>query len=522
MSDSKSSNIVPLPPPAAHKVTEARDERLDSWKEIATYLKRGVRTVQRWESEAGLPVHRLQHEKLGSVYAWGSELEAWWKSRGSQLDKRAGEDYASTLAIAVLPFADLSQEKDQQYFCEGIAEEIISRLTRVKAIRVVSRTSAFHVGALTSDLRELGRRLRVGTILEGSVRKAGALLRITVQLADVETGYQRWSGRFDREFSDIFAIQDEIARSVVESLEVDLTANERAALQILPTFNLRAYEYYLRGRQHYYQFGPKSMDSAVRLFLQAISLDPGFARAYAGLADCWCYIYLYSDRSETVREQAEWASRKALEMSPDSAHARASYGFSLSVSGRDAEAEEAFETAARLDPELFEAWYFYARHCFVRGRAQKAIGLYEAAMRVRPDDYQSPLLVAQIYDDCGLNEEAATARRRGIKLAEEHMKVNPEDARALYMTANGLVALGDTARGQVYAQRALDTRPDDPMLLYNVGCIYSMLGRCDDALECLSQAAARGLTQRGWYENDSNLAPLRTHPRFQQLLARLP
>jgi TolB-like protein/cytochrome c-type biogenesis protein CcmH/NrfG len=416
----------------------------------------------------------------------------------------------------------LSQEKDQQYFCEGIAEEIISRLTRVKAIRVVSRTSAFHVGALTSDLRELGRRLRVGTILEGSVRKAGALLRITVQLADVETGYPRWSGRFDREFSDIFAIQDEIARSVVESLEVDLTANERAALQILPTFNLRAYEYYLRGRQHYYQFGPKSMDSAVRLFLQAISLDPGFARAYAGLADCWCYIYLYSDRSETVREQAEWASRKALEMSPDSAHARASYGFSLSVSGRDAEAEEAFETAARLDPELFEAWYFYARHCFVRGRAQKAIGLYEAAMRVRPDDYQSPLLVAQIYDDCGLNEEAATARRRGIKLAEEHMKVNPEDARALYMTANGLVALGDTARGQVYAQRALDTRPDDPMLLYNVGCIYSMLGRCDDALECLSQAAARGLTQRGWYENDSNLAPLRTHPRFQQLLARLP
>jgi adenylate cyclase len=522
MGDSKFSNVVPITPTAAHKVTEGRDERLDSWKEIASYLNRGVRTVQRWESEAGLPVHRLQHEKLGSVYAWRCELDAWWRGRGSLLDKQSEEGQKAVPSIAVLPFTDMSQEKDQQYFCEGTAEEITSRLARIKAMRVVSRTSAFHVSALTSDLREVGRRLHVGTVLEGSVRKAGDRLRITVQLADVETGYQRWSGRFDREISDVFAIQDEIARSVVEALQVDLTTNEQDALRVLPTSNLRAYDCYLRGRQYYYQFGPKSMDSAVHLLVQAISLDSNFAQAYAGLADCWCYIYLYSDRSETVREQAEWASRKALEMAPDSAHAYASYGFSLSVSGRDTEAEAAFETAVHLDSELFEARYFYARHCFVRGQAQKAMALYESAMRVRPDDYQSPLLVAQIYDDCGLSEEAVAVRRRGIKLAEEHMKVNPEDARALYMAANGLVALGDKARGQAYARRALDTRPEDPMLLYNVGCIYSMLGRCEDALECLDKAAARGLTQRGWYENDSDLAPLRDHPRFQQLLARLP
>jgi len=478
--------------------------------------------VQRWESEAGLPVHRLQHEKLGSAYAWKSELDAWWKSRGAHLDRPAGSAGTATPSIAVLPFSDLSQEQDQQYFCQGIAEEIISRLTKVQAIRVVSRSSAFHANALASDPRQLGRRLRVGALLEGSVRKAGGRLRITVQLSDVETGYQRWSGRFDREFSDVFAIQDEIARCVVEALEVDLSANEKAALQVLPTSNLRAYEYYLQGRQHYYQFGPRSMDSAVHLFVQAISLDPNFAQSYAGLADCWCYIYLYSDRSGTVREQAEWASRKALELVPDSAHAHASYGFALSVSGRDAEAEQAFETAARLDPALFEAWYFYARHCFVRDQGQKAIGLYEAAMRVRPDDYQSPLLAAQIYDDYRRPADAIAARRRGIRLAEEHMKVNPEDARALYMAANGFVALGDSKRGLEYAQRAVDARPEDPMLLYNVGCIYSMLGRSEDALECLERAAARGLTQRGWYANDSNLATLRDHPRFQQLLARLP
>jgi TolB-like protein/Flp pilus assembly protein TadD len=438
------------------------------------------------------------------------------------VDRPVAEDAAGSPSIAVLPFSDLSQERDQQYFCEGAAEEIISRLARIKAIRVASRTASFHASALTSDLRELGRRLRVATLLEGSVRKAGDRLRITVQLADVETGFHRWSGSFDREISDIFAIQDEIARSVVAALEVDLSANESAALHVLPTSNLRAYDIYLRGRQYYYQFGAQNMESAVHLFVQAISLDPDFAQAYAGLADCWCYLYLYSQRSETILEQALWASSKAVEMSPDSAPAHASFGFSLSISGRDEEAENAFETAARLDPESFEARYYHARHCFVRGQSRKASELYESAMRVRPDDYQSPLLVAPLYDDCGRSEDAVAARRLGIKLADEHLKVNPADARALYLAANGLVAIGDRERGEAYVQRALDALPDDPMLLYNVGCVYSLLGRFEEALECLDQAAARGVTQKGWYEKDSDLAPLRDHPRFQQLLARLP
>jgi adenylate cyclase len=522
MRDLEPTKAMAVPPPAMQRTTGERDGRLDSWKEIAGYLNRGARTVQRWEREAGLPVHRLQHERLGSVYAWRGELDAWWKSRGSLVDKQVADDAKESPSIAVLPFSDLSQEKDQQYFCEGAAEEIISRLARIKAIRVVSRTSSFHASALTSDLRELGRRLRVATVLEGSVRKAGDRLRITVQLTDVETGYHRWSGSFYREISDVFAIQDEIASSVVEALEVDLTANESAALHALPTSNLRAYDTYLRGRQYYYQFGARNMESAVHLFVQAISLDPDFAQAYAGLADCWCYLYLYSDRSETILEQALWASSKAVEMAPDSAQAHASHGFSLSISGRDAEAETAFETAARLDSELFDAKYYYARHCFVRGQARKAIELYESAMRVRPDDYQSPMLVAALYCDCGRSEEAVAARRLGIKLAEEHLKVNPEDARALYMAANGLVALGDRERGEAYVRRALDVSPEDPMLLYNIGCVYSLLGRCEDALECLDQAAARGVTQSGWYENDSDLNALRDHPRFQQLLARLP
>jgi adenylate cyclase len=191
------------------------------------------------------------------------------------------------------------------------------------------------------------------------------------------------------------------------------------------------------------------------------------------------------------------------------------------LSGKNDEAEKSFEQAIRLDPGLFEAHYFYARHCFVLGQFEKAVSLYERAMQSRPDDYQSPLLVAQIYDDLGRPADAVASRKKGIELSERHLRLNPDDARALYMAANGLVALGQRERGQQLAERALAIRPDDPMLLYNVGCIFSMLSRVEIAMECLEKAARNGLSQKGWYEHDSNLDPLRTHPRFQELLRKL-
>lgn len=502
------------------KVVPLQAERLDSWKEIAAYLKRGARTVQRWEREAGLPVHRLQHEKLGSVYAWRAELDAWWSSRRGQLENEAPAE-ASTSSIAVLPFADMSQQQDQAYFCEGIADEIINKLCRVRSLHVSSRTSAFQYRSGGADVREIGKKLRVSNILEGSVRKAGDNLRVTVQLIDCESGYQAWSERYDRRLDDVFAIQDQIAHSIVETLALRLTPNEERSLDTPKAVDLQAYDCYLRGRKYYYQYGPMDMDCAVQLFARAVELDPDFAPAYAGLADCWSYIYIYSDRSEVVREQAEWASTKAVEMDPSSAEAQASHGFSLSVAGRDEEAAAAFETAIRLDPGLFEARYFYARHSFARGERVKAIEQYEAAMRARPEDFQCPLLAAQSYDDLGRREEASALRRRGVTNAERHLELNPDDARALYMAANGLVALGDRDRGKEYVERALAMRPDDAMLLYNAGCIFSMLGHVEPAVECVVKAAAKGLTQKAWYEHDSNLDGIRSHPRFRKLLREL-
>jgi len=354
-------------------------DRLDSWKEIAAYLKRGARTVQRWEREQGLPVHRLIHDKLGSIYAYRSELDAWWRSREAELANEPPLPAETAPSVAVLPFADLSRERDQAYFCEGMAEEILDALGRIHGLRVSSRTASFHFRTPDADTREIGRRLRVGTLLAGSVRKSADQLRIVVQLTDAESGFQLWSGRYSREMSDIFAVQQEIAENVV----------------------------------------------------------------------------------------------------------------------------------------------FQARHCFALGQIEKAARLYEECARVNPDDYQSPLLVAQIYEDLGRPADAMMARRCGIEVAERHLRLNPDDARALYMAANALVALGKCPQGQQWAERALAIRPNDPMLLYNVGCVFSMLGRVEPAIECLEEAARNGLTQKGWYENDSNLDPLREHRRFQELLEKL-
>ncbi len=425
---------------------------------------------------------------------------------------------AAVPSIAVLPFSDMSREKDQGYFCEGVAEEIINALCRIQGLRVASRTGSFQFQGTAADLREIGNKLRVETVLEGSVRKSENRLRITVQLIDAVRGYHIWSESYDRELRDIFAIQLEIANNVVRALRVTLSPREKGALAEVPTSHVQAYDYYLRGRSFFYRYGRHDIEFALQLFSRAVELDPDYALARAGQADCWSYIYLYAERKDSVRAQAEAAGRRAVELAPVSAQAQASYAVALSLGPRKDEAKAAFERAIALDPSLFEAWYFYARHAFAGGDLPKAVSLYEEAMRVRPEDFYAPLLVANIYDELGRPEDARAARRRGAALVERHVDFHPDDARALYMGANGLVALGEKDKGLEWARRARRIDPDDPMLLYNLGCIHSLAGDVEEAIDCLERAAAGGLRQKGWYENDGDLEPLRAHPRFKALL----
>ena len=424
-------------------------------------------------------------------------------------------------SIAILAFSDMSPEKDQEYFCDGIAEEIINNLAHLKGLRIASRTSSFAYKGKSEDVRTIGRKLGVATVLEGSIRKAGNRLRITIQLIGVEDGYHLWSERYDSDLKDVFAIQDEISRSVAAALRITLSPKESDAIARIPTADLQAYDYYLRGVQFFHQYKRRSIEFALRMFSQAIALDPGYARAWAGVADCCSWLFMYAGSHEAHREQADSASRKAIDLDLESAEAHASRGLALSLKGEYEQAESAFEAAIRLGPRLFEAYYYYARVAFTQGKLEKAIELYERASEVNPQDYQAPLLVAQIYTDLGYQAEAEASRRRGIRIADTRLKLNPDDARALYMGANGLVALGEKEQGLEWARQALAMDPDEPMVLYNVACIQSLVGQIEDAICSLERAVHSGLTQKSWVEHDSNLDPLRSHPRYQDLIRLL-
>src|SRR5438093_350762 len=222
-------------------------------------------------------------------------------------------------SIAVLPFADMSPERDQEYFTDGIAEEIINALTKIDALRVASRTSAFAFKGKNEDIGEIGKKLKVATVLEGSVRKAGNRLRVTAQLVNVSDGYHLWSERYDRELEDVFAIQDEIAENIVKALRVVLSETEKRAIETKRPDNVQAYDYYLRGRQFFHQWRRRSVEYARRMFERAIEIDPNYALAHAGIADCCAFIYTYWDASSAHFAQAEAESRKGLELDPDSA-----------------------------------------------------------------------------------------------------------------------------------------------------------------------------------------------------------
>jgi non-specific serine/threonine protein kinase len=428
---------------------------------------------------------------------------------------------ASHRSIAVLPFSDMSEARDQGYLCEGIAEEILFALSRVKGLRVASRASAFRYRAAGADPGEIGTALQVTTLLDGTVRRAGDRIRITVTLVAVDDGFCLWSERYDRDVRDIFALQDEIARAVVNALEITLSSAEREAVHRLSAPNLDAYDCYLRGRSYFFRFDKRSVGYARDLFEQAIAIDPSYGRAYAGISDCYAYLYQNVGRNPADLERAMQAAEAALKITPEMAEAHSSLGTALSMLGRHEEAEAAFLQAIALNPNLFEAHYFYARDAFTRGKLDLATREYEEASRVRPEDYQSPLLVAQSYEDLGHADLARMSRLRGVAIAEAHLRLTPDDARALYMGANGLVALGEVEKGLAWARRAVGMGPDDPMLLYNVACIFSLANRTDEALGYIEAAVEHGMRLRGWLEHDSNLDSIRDTPRFQAVMARL-
>ena len=421
-------------------------------------------------------------------------------------------------SVAVLPFANMSADPENEYFADGMAEEIINALSKIQSLRVASRTSSFAFKGKNEDIGEIGRKLKVSTVLEGGVRKMGNKLRITCELVNVADGYHLWSERYDREIEDVFEIQDDISQAIVKSLRVILSEGEKKAIENKPRTNIQAYDYYLRGRQFIHQLRRRSLEYARQMFNKAIELDPDYALAYTGVADSSSLLYTYFDARDFNLRQADKASKKALELEPDLAEAYVSRGIVSSLTHHFDEAEEAFAKALKLEPKLFEAAYWYGMGLMAEGRFEDAIKSFERASLLRPEDYQSAHFMGQAYKSLGMDEEKELQMRRGLKLMEGSLELNPDDARAANLAAGVFASLGEAEPAVKYAERSLAIDPEDPMLLYNVACMYSSLGRIDQAISCLERAVDKGFGHREWIDNDPDLAPLRSTSKYQAIV----
>ena len=423
-------------------------------------------------------------------------------------------------SLGVLPFADLSAERDQEYFGDGISEEILNALARVGALHVAARTSCFAFRGTSIDAREIGRRLGVEALLDGSIRKAGNRVRIGVQLIDARNGYHLWSERFDRDIEDIFAIQDEIARSVIDALGLSLSEREQRRFVKTSTKNVEAYEFYLRARKLFQQWTRQSIELARQMFERAIELDPDFAAAWAGLATAHVYLFGSGGRDPDLRK-AHNASTRALELDPELADTHVAAGQSFSMEQRYVEAAAEFERAIELDPTLFDAYYYYARSCFKAGDLNKALKLFQKAHSARPEDYQSAALIASVLRQLDRSDEAQRAARLAIESINRHLELNPEEARAFNLGAIILARSGEVERAKQWNERAMSLAPDDDAILYNASCVFAVLGEEDQALAGLQRAIEAGLAGGDWVSHDPDWERLRDHPRFQTLVQRL-
>jgi len=424
-------------------------------------------------------------------------------------------------SIAVLPFNNMSGDPEQEYFSDGITEDIIIELSKISGLLVTARHSAFTYKGKAVKVQQVGRDLAVAFVLEGSVRKAGPRVRVTGQLINCKDGGHIWAERFDRELTDIFAIQDEITQAIVEQLKVKLLPQERKSIGQMPTDNVEAYTYYLRGRDFLYRYSKRYFELARRMFAKAIELDPNYARAYAGIADCDAFLYMVYQVDIPLEGILE-TSAKALALDSNLAEAHTARGVALSVARKFEEANAEFERALTLDPNSFDAHFLYARPAFQQGKIARAVELLERAAEINPADYKPPALMIHMVRSLGRESETKAAARKTVELAERELISNPEDPRPAIAGALALLELGEKDRAKDWTRRAEAIEQEDPVTLYNIACVYSHLGDCDAAFDLLERVIRNGRQfWRDWIENDSDLDGLRNHRRYAQFVALL-
>ena len=453
------------------------------------------------------------------------DLKRALESPSSFISRASGEVSAEGVpekSIAVLYFENMNSESESDYFCAGMTEDIITDLSKIKELKVVSRTDVLPFRKKEVNTRHVGEALRVNYILEGSVRTAGNRIRITAQLISVRDGYHLWAERFDRQVEDIFDLQNEVSAKIVDALKISLTDAERQALKHKPTDDLRAYDRYMRGRELLYLKGRRNTESAIRMFTDATAIDPGFASSYAGLAEAYSSMYEWYDGSSSWLSKSIEMNQKALELEPASLDAKFGIAMVYFHQERFADAKRNLEAIVTENREFYPAYLRLGMIAELTGELDEALQYYHRASELKPSDEDSWLYLQGVQRRLGNVAAAQDAGLKVIEITSRKLEASLDDTIVMSRLAEAYARFGSREEANATLRRVLELEPNDGLALYNCACAYALLGDKSASFILLQRAFQSGFRAVAhWARTESAFDEIRGDGEFQQLVAEL-
>jgi serine/threonine protein kinase/Tfp pilus assembly protein PilF len=437
-----------------------------------------------------------------------SEINASIEAAGTQ---------AKSKAIAVLPFGNISPDKESDYFSDGLTEELIANLAKLKDIRVVPRATSMHYKGSTKDVKSIARELGTRYILSGSVRKFQENLRITVELIDIDMDTQVWAETYKGKLDDVFDIQEQVSKQIVEALMVKLSPTEKIVLTKRSTLNPEAFDCNLRARNFLYQRTKKSMNFAIQLFQKAIELDPRYADAYAGLGETYSSLYQDVERNEAWLDKSIEASLKALMYDSTLPEAYAALGLGYYSKRMFDDAVTASKKAIELDTNNFLGYWILGRIYNNTDRYTESVQLFHKVLELNPDFYSVYGDLQIVYGRLGEKEKYQKILHEGLETYKRYLSQHPDDSRGHMYYATDLAQIGEREEAKLQAAKAIELSPDDPLMLYNAACFYAQMGEKAAAIQSIKDAIAVGYGNYEWLKRDTDLDSLREEPEFKEL-----
>ena len=421
-------------------------------------------------------------------------------------------------SIAVLPFDNISPDKENDYFSEGLTGELIANLSRLKDVKVISRTTSMQYKDTKKDIKTIGRELSARYIIEGNVRKFGDDLRITAQLIDVESDTQLWAETYKGKLADVFDIQEKVSKQIVDALMVKLTPTEKVELTKRPTANAEAFDYNLRARNYLYRYSKNYIQFAIQFFEKAISLDSRYAEAYAGLGEAYAVKYAYFERKDIWLEKAMELSLKAIMYDPSLSEAYAALSLAYFYKASYDEALTAVQKALDLDPSNFFGHWILARIYHTTGRDKESIDPLKNVLKLNPNFYVAYSDLRMVYESLNEMEKFKEIVQEANKFFSEYLEDNLDDSRARILYANFLLINGDVEKAREEITTALTLNPDDNVMLYNAACAYARINEKKLAINTLQRIVLAGYEDFDWIKKDPDLENIRNEPEFIELV----